>query len=181
MYQSTKIIPIVIRKLKRVKLRLPPAHLFDELLWYLGNRRFFALCWSHADQAPILNDGFFESVGVPDAYRVWRYHPVVIATLAGYNIGDAAIVADHLLLVDRLSRALYVGKVWDVVEVLEFQKSGISEPLHEAGPDCNSGNSEGMQEDSPVAPGRSCKKTINSNTRLLNELEAWLNSNSMGG
>ncbi|MDD2336041.1 MAG: hypothetical protein PHD01_05650 [Geobacteraceae bacterium] len=123
MNQSETVIPIAIRKLKKVHMRLPPSHLFDEPLGCSGNRRYFALYWSRADQAPVLNDGFFESVGVPDTYRVWRYEPAVIAALAGYNIGDAAITADHWLLVDRKSRELYIGKVWDVLAALDFQKS----------------------------------------------------------
>ena len=134
MNQALTVIPITIRKLKRVKMRLPPAHLFEEPLGCTSNRRFFALCWSRADQAPILNDGLFESFGVSDFYRVWRFNPVVISALIGYNIGDAAITADHMLLVDRKSRTLYVGKVWDVLEVLDFQKNGVPERLHETGP-----------------------------------------------
>jgi hypothetical protein len=162
-------------------MRLPPPHLFDEPLGCSGNMRFFALCWSRADRAPVLNDGFFEFFGAQDTYRVWRYHPTVIAALAGYNIGDAAITADHWLLVDRKSRAFYVGKVWDVLAVLDFQKSGIPEPLHETGPDPNSRDSMDMQGEGAVVPNKRYKKPMISNMKLLNELEAWLNANITDG
>jgi hypothetical protein len=181
MIEAVTIIPIAIRKLKRVNMLLPPPHLFDEPLGCAGNRRLFALWWSRADQAPVLNDGFFESVGVPVFYRVWRYHPAVIAALAGYNIGDAAITADYWLLVDRKSRVLYVGKVWDVLNVLDFQKSGIPVPLHETGPVPDFSDPMDIQGEGAVVPSKGFKKPMNSDNKLLNELEEWLDANMKGG
>jgi len=179
--QAITVIPINIRKLRKVKIRLPPARLFDEPLGFTGSRRFFALCWSRADEAPILNDGIIESIGVPDFYRAWRYHPAVIAALIGYNIGDAAITADHMLLVDRTSRTLYVGKVWDILEILDSQKNGIPEPTDETGSVYNSGTSIDMQEEGAVAAKKGYDKPMNSDIKLLNQLEAWMNANIKDG
>lgn len=177
MDQALTVIPITIRKLKRVNMRLPPAHLFEEPLGYADNKRFFALCWSRVDQAPILNDGFSESFGEPDLYRVWRFNPVVRSKLIGYNIGDAAITADHMLLVDRKLRILYIGKVWDVLEVLDLQKNGTSEPRNETCNVCNSGTPMEMRDEGKVTAKNEDKKMMSSGIKLLDELEAWINAN----
>ncbi|HET6421329.1 MAG TPA: hypothetical protein VFG19_14315 [Geobacteraceae bacterium] len=177
MGEVATVIPIGIHKLKRLKMQLPPARLFDEPLGCSGNRRFFALYWSRADRVPVLNDGLFEIVGAPDPYRVWRYHPKVIAALEEYNIGDTAISADHWLLVDRKSRALYVGKVWDVLAILDLQKNGTLEPYHETGPSSNSRDLKNLEGGGTAAPGKKYKKPLFSGMKLLNELEAWINAN----
>ncbi len=172
MVEAATVIPIGIHKLKRLKMNMPPPRLFDEPLGCSGNRRFFALYWSRADRVPVLNDGFFEIVGAPDPYRVWRYHPKVIAALEGYNIGDTTITADHWLLVDRKSRALSVGKARDVLAVLDLQKNGMLEPYHETGP---SRGMKNMPGEGAVVPGKKYKKAFLSTMKILNELEAWIN------
>ncbi len=177
MVELASVIPIGIRKLKRLTMHLPPSRLFDEPLGCSGNRRFFALYWSRADRVPILNDGFFEIVGAPDPYRVWRYHPKVIAALAGYNIGDAALTVDHWLLVDRKLRALYVGKARDVLAVLDLQKNGMLEPYHETAPSSDSRDIRNMPVEGAVVPGKKYKKPFLSTMKILNELEVWINEN----
>ncbi len=175
MVKVATVIPIGIRKLKRLKMHLPPSHLFDEPLGCSVNRRFFALYWSRADRVPVLNDGFFEIVGAPDPYRVWRYHPKVIAALEGFNIGDAATTLDHWLLVDRKTRTLYVGKVPDVLVVLDLQKNGTLEPHYETGPSSDSRDLKNLQVEVAVVPGKKYKKPFLSTMKILNELEAWIN------
>ncbi|HOP39546.1 MAG TPA: hypothetical protein PLI53_00750 [Geobacteraceae bacterium] len=177
MNQSDTVIPIAIRKLKRVAVRLPPARLFDEPLGCYGDNRFFALWWSRTDQAPVLNDSVLEYAGIAAPYRAWRYHPQVIAALARYNIGDAAITADHWLLVDRRSRALYVGKVWDVVDVLDYQKSGEASPPGDAGAESGSGVSIETRKDNNVQPSQANEMPPVFNKKLLDELKAWLDAN----
>ncbi len=180
MTEAAKVIPIAIRKLKSVRMRLPPARLFDELLGCSGNRRFLALCWSRAIRAPILNDGIFEVLGAPDPYRVWRYHPGVNAALAGYNIGDAVEIADHWLLVDRKSRALYVGDAADVMVILEYQKRGVIDPLHEVEPVRKSGDTLDSMRESGAITTKKYKKPMTFDIKLLHELEAWLKANVTG-
>lgn len=181
MNQAQTVIPLSISKLKRVRMRLPPPRLFDELLGCRGNKRFFALWWSRADQAPVMDDGVFESFGMPAPYRVWRYHPDVMAALARYNIGDAAITADHWLLVDRKSRALYAGKVWDVLEVLDCQKRGAPEPLNETGVTGIHTGIMDIQCEDGDASGKGLEEPVNRGEKLLDELEAWLAANLAGG
>lgn len=169
MNQSESVIPIAIRKLKRIALRMPPARLFDEPLGCQGNRRFLGLWWSRTDQAPMLNDGVLEYPGRAAPYRTWRYHPQVIAALARYNIGDAAITADRWLLFDRKSRVLYVGKVWDVVDLLDYPKSSEAEP----------GSSDAIEtrQDNNGEPEQANEKPPAVNRKLLDELQAWLDAN----
>ncbi len=180
MKEAAKVIPIVIRKQKRLKMPLPPPHIFDELLGCYGNRRFFALYWSRAVRAPILHDGFLETVGGPDPYRVWRYHPGVNDALAGYNIGDVEETAVHWLLVDRESRALYIGAAADVLVVLDYQKRGVIDPLKESVSDRKSGYSMDIQMAGAVVASKRYKKPMFSNLKLLHELEMWLNAKVAG-
>lgn len=168
MSHAQSVIPITIHKLKRVRMRLPPPHLFEELLGFYGNQRFFALWWSRTDQAPTMNDGILEFVGMPGPYRVWRYHPAVMPVLARYNIGDAAITADHWLLIDRKSRALYAGKVWDIQDILDYQKRGS-----DASSSVEIDNKVGCRD----APGERLEEPTISDLKLLNELEKWLDAN----
>jgi hypothetical protein len=177
---AAKVIPIAIRRLERLKMRLPPPHLFDELLGFTGNRRFFALSWSRPVRAPVLNDGFVETIGESDPYRIWRYHPEVNDALAGYNIGDAAETADHWLLVDRKSRGLYVGAVADVMGVLDYQKRGVIDTMETAGPAQESENSTDVPVEGVTVPAKRYKRPMISNVKLLHELEAWINENVAG-
>ncbi len=133
------VIPLVMGKLDKLSMPAPPPHLFDVPLGCSAVRRLFALYWCRAVRAPLVHDGFLESVGDPEPYRVWRYHPRVIPHLSAYNLGDAADRADHWLLVDRLSRLLFAGKGADVLAVLEYQQRGIIAPLQNLSPDENSG------------------------------------------
>jgi len=178
--EVAKVIPLAIRKLKRLNLRLPPPHLFDELLGCSGNRRLFALSWSRAVRAPLLNDGFLETLGAADPYRVWRHHPGVIAALAGYNIGDAAESAGDLLLVDRKSRVLYVGRAADVLVVLEYQKRGVLDRLPETGAEGVGGASKDIPGEGSIIAAKRYKKPLMFNIRLLHELEGWLNAHCAG-
>lgn len=176
MNEIAQVTPIAIRRLKRVEMRLPPPHLFDELLGCSGNRRFFALCWSRAVRAPLLNDGFLETLGAADPYRVWRHHPGVIAALTGYNIGDAAETAGDLLLVDRKSRVLYVGKSADVLVVLGYQKRGVVDQLPKTGHVEATGDSRVIPGEGAVYASKRYKKPLMSNIKLLHELERWLDA-----
>jgi len=171
------VIPIAIRKLKKVEMRLPPPRLFDELLGCRGDKRFFALWWSRSDQAPVMNDGTFESAGIPAPYRVWRYHPAVMAALAWYNIGDAALTADHWLLVDRKARSLYAGKVWDVLDVLDYQKSGLNEPRNGACPAAGCKGEMDLEGEGGGPPVKRMQQAMISGGKQLDELEAWLDAN----
>lgn len=181
MNHAQTVFPIAIRKLKKVGMRLPPPRLFEEPLGCRGDKRFFALWWSHSDQAPAMNDGILESVGMPGPYRVWRFHPAVVAALLYFNIGDAAITADHWLLVDRKARALYAGKVWDVLDVLDYQKTGFHESLDNTGSVAGFNGVVRIAGESGNATSRRSEEPMTSDRNLLDELEAWLDANSAGG
>lgn len=174
------IIPLAIRKLERLRMRPPPRHLFDEPLGCHGTRRLFALYWLRALRAPILHDGLLETVGDPEPYRIWRYHPRVIPHLMGYNLGDAADRADHWLLVDRLLRLLYVGRSPDVLAVLDYQKSGIIEPLPGAQPERALGAPMHLMGKNMRGSQRKLGKLLVPESTVLNSLEAWIEENVFG-
>jgi hypothetical protein len=179
MRKAAMITPIAIRKLERIKIRLPPPHLFDELLGS-SNNRFFALYWSRKVQVPVLNDGRFETLGADEPYRVWRYHPRIMAALADYNTGDADDLAEHWLLVDRRTRGLYVGEVSDVLLVLEFQQRGVIDPIPGVEKVGRTGHTAAANMADMVIAAKSFKKQMSVSQKRVRELESWLVKN-VGG
>jgi hypothetical protein len=178
MRKAAMITPMAIRKLERIKIPLPPSHLFDELLGCSRRYRFFALYWLRKAQVPILNDGRFEILGAVEPYRVWRYHPRVMAALAAYNTGDANDLAEHWILVDRGTRGLYVGEVSDVLIVLDFQQRGAIDPILEVEKADRSGNSAAVYPADMVIAAKSFKKQMRVSMKRIAELESWLAKNA---
>lgn len=174
---SADIIPLAIRRLEKLQMGPPPRQLFDDPLGCPGARRLIALYWMRAIGAPILIDGFLERVGNPEPYRIWRHHPHVMPYLLSFNLGDVAERAEHWLLLDRLSRLLYVGRAARVRDVLEYQRGGIVEPLPDV--PSESGGAEPLQlmgktlRDSQ----RKLAKLLVPGSAGLHALEAWLNEN----
>lgn len=171
------VTPIAIRKLKRIKIRLPPSHLFDELLGCSRGNRFFAFYWSRQVQVPILNDGRLETIGAVEPYRIWRYHPRIMTALADYNTGDVDDLAEHWLLVDRKTRALYVGEIADVLIVLDFQQRGVIDTLPEETGAGKTGNSKPTNPADIPITAKSFKKQMTVSLKLLQELDSWLTKN----
>jgi len=175
--ESADIIPLAIRRLEKLRMGPPPRQLFDEPLGCSGTRRLFALYWLRAVRAPILHEGLLETVGDPEPYRIWRYHPRVIPHLAGFNLGDTADRADHWLLVDCMLRLLYVGKSADVLAVLDYQKRGIIEPLPGAAPGRNLGAPMQLMGKNLSGSQRKLAKLLVPNVAVLHALEAWIDQN----
>ncbi len=171
MTDGAAVTPIAIRKLKRIKIPLPPSHLFDELLGCRNNKRFLAFHWSRRVQVPVLNDGSLETIGAVEPYRIWRYHPRIMVALADYNTGDADDLAEHWLLVDRKTRALYAGKVADVLVILDYQQRGVIDPLPEIK---GAGDSRAVKPGDTFSSAKSFKKQMTVSIRLVHELESWL-------
>jgi hypothetical protein len=171
------IIPLAIRKLEKLRMKPPPPRLFDEPLGYTGTRRLFALYWLRSQRVPLLNDGLLETVGDPEPYRIWRYHPRVVSHLINYDLGDKTDSADHWLLVDRRLRVLYAGKTADVQAVLGFQKRGIIGPL--AGAPSRPGKAVSMHLMGKVMTGsqRKLGRLLVPNLSVLHELESWIDGN----
>jgi hypothetical protein len=181
MSEAAKVIPIDIRKLKRIKMPLPPAHLFDDLLGCCNNKRFFALYWSRMAQVPILNDGDLEIVGTLEPYRIWRYHPRILAALNGHNIGDVKDFADHWLLVDRKMRSLYIGDIADVLLVLGYQKRGVIDLLPEVEASRKPGERQVKKPGDPCISVKRFGRQVTLSVKRIHELESWIDVNIKEG
>lgn len=171
------VIPLVMGRLDRLPMPAPPAHLFDTPLGCSAARRLFALHWSRPVRAPLLHDGFLETLGNAEPYRIWRYHPRVIPYLASLNLGDAADAADHWLLVDRQSRRLYGGKVTDVLAVLEYQQRGIIAPMTNP---ATAGRTDATLQflgNALTGIRRGYGRVLIPDTTLRHELENWIEQN----
>lgn len=175
------VTPLAIGKLERIRVRLPPSRLFDELLGCTSRNRFFALYWSRRGHVPVLHDGALEIIGAVEPYRIWRYNPRVMAALAEYNTGDVYDHAEHWLLIDRELRVLYAGHAVDVLHVLGFQRRGVIDllPEGEKPPFSAQARPAGLF-DQPVA-AKSFKKQMTVSLKLLQELDSWLARNLKGG
>ncbi len=171
---SADIIPLAIRRLEKLCMGPPPRQLFDDPLGCPGARRLVALYWVRAIRAPMLHDGFLELVGNPEPYRIWRHHPRVIPHLMNFNLGDAAAQAEYWLLLDRLSRLLYVGKKADVRDVLDYQKRGIVEPLPVAAPGPVGRQPQHLMGKEPRGPRRKLAGLLVPGYAELHALEKWI-------
>lgn len=174
--KAATVTPLAMGRLDRLSMPAPPAHLFEMRIGCSAVRRLCALHWCRAVRAPLVHDGFLESVGEQEPYRVWRYHPRVIPHLSAYNLGDATDRADHWLLVDRVSRLLFVGKVADVMTVLEYQQRGIIAPLTGADPEENNGVARLLGK-ALTGIRRGYGRVLLPDTSQRNELAAWIERN----
>ncbi|MRR53439.1 MAG: hypothetical protein EG822_02865 [Deltaproteobacteria bacterium] len=174
---SSGIIPLAIRRLEKLRMGPPPRQLFDDPLGCPGARRLIAFYWVRAIGSPMLIDGFLERVGNPEPYRIWRHHPHVMPHLMSFNLGDVAERADHWLLLDCLSRLLYVGRAAEVRDILDYQRRGIVAPLPDVSPE--SGGEEPLHLMGKTLRGsqRKLAKLLVPDAARLHALEAWLNEN----
>ncbi|MGA7827461.1 MAG: hypothetical protein WCA04_07370, partial [Geobacteraceae bacterium] len=171
---SADIIPLAIRRLEKLCMPAPPRKLFDNPLGCPGTRRLVALYWVRAIRAPMLHDGFLERVGNPEPYRVWRHHQHVISHLTEFNLGDATEQAEHWILLDRLSRTLYVGKKAEVRDVLDYQKRGIVEPLPDEAPEPGDERPLQLMGQDLRGPEKKLAKLLVPDHAELHALEAWI-------
>lgn len=102
------VIPIAVFTLDRLNIPAPPQDIFETLLGYTGKQRFIGFCYSGHTLS--IEDGQFNDIGNRRAWSIW-YRSMGVQILKRYCFGYEGRAPEHMLILDRVSRAVYAGPV----------------------------------------------------------------------
>jgi len=94
-------------------LALTASLTFERAIGYGGHARYIGLYWSATDDDLSILDGASEWPGLWQGWIAFRYHPMMESELRNYDFGSHNRDAQHLLIVDRQTRALHVARRGD--------------------------------------------------------------------
>lgn len=103
-----KVIPFAVFTLDRLNIPAPPADIFENLIGYSGKQRFVGFCYTGHTLS--IEDGQLNEIGSRRAWSIW-YRSMGVEILKRYCFGYEERVPEHMLILDRASRALYAGPV----------------------------------------------------------------------
>lgn len=116
------VIPFALFTFDRLQFKAPPADIFEELLGYSGSMRFVGFCYT--GQAVCIEDGQLHEIGHRKPWSIW-YHSLGVEVLRYYCFGYEGRAPEHLLILDRISRALYAAPVQAGQDALAQQVPGL--------------------------------------------------------
>jgi len=102
------VIPFAVFTLDRLNIPAPPPDIFETLIGYPGEQRFIGFCYT-GDTLSI-EDGQLNHTGNRQAWAIW-YRSIGVQILKRYCFGYEGRTPEHMLILDRASRALYAGPV----------------------------------------------------------------------
>jgi len=106
--------------LVRISVPVPPE--IDVAFGYHGNARYLGLYWDLIEDALVWTDGHTTNVGGNfSAWFTFTRHPKVASAINEFEFGETRTPARHILLVDRVKRALWVGEFERAQETLTGQ------------------------------------------------------------
>ena len=103
-----KVIPFTVFTLDRLHIPAPPADIFENLIGYSGEQRFVGFCYTGHTLS--IEDGQLNEIGNRRPWSIW-YRSMGVEILKRYCFGYEGRVPEHMLILDRVSRALYAGAV----------------------------------------------------------------------
>lgn len=112
------VIPIRLFTFNRLDIAPPPADAFEDLMGYSGNLRFVG--FSYRGQTLCIEDGQTNEIGDWRPWSIW-YRSLGIAVFKHYCFGYRGRDPEHILILDRKSRALYAAPMETALEVLRQQ------------------------------------------------------------
>lgn len=104
----SNVVPFTLFTFDRLEFKAPPADIFEDLFGYEGEQRFIGFCYT--GQALCIEDGQFDLIGNARPWSVW-YRSLGVSVLRYYCFGYQGRAPEHLLILDRKSRALYAAPV----------------------------------------------------------------------
>lgn len=104
----SNVLPFAVFTLDRLNITAPPRDIFETLLGYTGKQRFIGFCYSGHTLS--IEDGQFNEIGNRRAWSIW-YRSMGVQILKRYCFGYEGRAPEHMLVLDRVSRALYAGPV----------------------------------------------------------------------
>jgi len=115
-------------RLDRLSITPPPADLFEDLLGYEGTHRLVGFYYDASN--PYFCDGELSAQGNWHPWRLW-HGTLSVEIKMHYCFGYDDREPEHMLILDRKSRALYAGELPAAREVLRQQLPCLpeTEPL----------------------------------------------------
>lgn len=114
----SKLIPFALFTFDRLEFKAPPADIFEDLLGYSGTQRFVGFYYT--GHALCIEDGQLHEIGERRPWSIW-YRTLGPAVLRYYCFGYEGREPEHMLILDRISRVLYVAPVRAGQDVLKLQ------------------------------------------------------------
>lgn len=102
------VIPFAVFTLDRLNIPAPPPDIFETLIGYTGEQRFIGFCYTGHTLS--IEDGQLNHIGNRRAWAIW-YRSMGVQILKRYCFGYEGRTPEHMLIIDRVSRALYSGPV----------------------------------------------------------------------
>lgn len=113
--------------MQQIHLLLPVPPVLERALWYNEDRRYIGIYWDCLFDDCIVADGRCDHVGSGRAWKAFVGHPRVARGLAQYQFGSDQSHPEHMLLLDRNLRRVFVMHYDEGEEFLRLQAT-------EAGP-----------------------------------------------
>jgi hypothetical protein len=105
------------------QLPLPPIPaVFERAIGYLHSARYLLFYWEPAGDEPMWSDGQVTTCGEHHAYLLFVQHPRIEPSLHGYDFGGSDAPAQHGLVLDRETRAMYAGPIVDAENFVQLQQ-----------------------------------------------------------
>lgn len=118
----SNVVPFTLFTFDRLQFKAPPADIFEDLFGYTGNQRFVGFCYT--GHAMCIEDGQINQVGHSRPWSIW-YRSLGVSVLRYYCFGYQGRDPEHLLILDRRSRALYAAPVQAGQDALAQQVPGL--------------------------------------------------------
>jgi len=133
MDQELHMVDGIGQTLTRVATPVPPT--LEIACGYHGHARFVGMYWDRIEDDLAWTDGHTSMIGANwAAWATYTRHPKIAPALAPFELGSTTDNARHILVLDRVKRAIRVGEVSLALQFLEGQwKSNgiaIDPPLH---------------------------------------------------
>lgn len=109
------LIPFTLFTFDRLDIKPPPSEAFETLLGYSGDLRFVG--FSYQAKTLCIEDGQMNEVGDRRPWSIW-YRSLGISIFKNYCFGYDGRNPDHMLILDRKSRALFAAPVQTAHEAL---------------------------------------------------------------
>lgn len=135
------LIPFTLFTFDRLKIIPPPAEAFEDLLGYSGSFRFVGFCYQ--GQTLCIEDGQTNEIGDRGPWSMW-YRSLGLDILKRYCFGYDGRSPEHMLILDRKSRALSAGPVQTALAGLRQQVPRLQETASET---LSQANTEEREED----------------------------------
>lgn len=100
-------VPVIMSSLTRLDIEAPPV--LARAVGYEGAARLVAIYWTPYGDEVMWTDGVRSMTGNWTAWVTFEHHPYAAPHLEDFNFGNSNEEAEHWLVVDLETNALYVG------------------------------------------------------------------------